>query len=119
MLTKTVNVGDEVLMTMRGFHDKIDIVGVRKISKIGTRYLYAPSYGREEQFDPNGTGSTMTSKYELWGSQQAYEQSVEKRLERSQKVKKIQEIVTSNFFSSYLRDEALYEILQLITPQVH
>ena len=119
MLTKAVNVDDEVLMTVKGHHNEINIVGVRKISKIGTRYLYAPSYGREEQFDPNGTGSTMISKYELWESQQAYEKSVEKRLGRSQKVKKIQDIVASGFFNKYLRDEALDEILQLLTPQVH
>lgn len=117
MLTKAVYVGDEVLMTVKGHHNKIDIVGVRKISKIGTRYLYAPSYRREEQFSPNGTASTMTSNYELWDSQQAYEKSVEKRLERSQKVRKIQDIVSSGFFSKYLRDEVLDEILHLLTPQ--
>jgi hypothetical protein len=112
MLTKMPKVGDEVFVTDRGFRDEIRPIGTKTVLKVGRSYLYV----EVEKFKFDGTGD---KRQELWDSEEAYEAITKRRRERSAKISKIKNITSDYQFGKGLRDEALDEILQLITPQVH
>ena len=116
MLTKIPKVGDEVFVTDRGFRDEIRPIGTKTIAKVGRSYLHVEVYRNIEKFKFDGTGD---KRQELWDSEEAYEAITKRRHERSAKITKIKNITSDWNFGKDLRDEALDEILQLITPQVH
>lgn len=116
MLTKTLKVGDVVFVTDRGFRDKTEPIGTKTVVKVGRSYLHVEVYRNIEKFKFDGTGD---KRQELWDSEEAYNTITRRRRERSEKITKIKNITSDWNFGKDLRDEALDEILQLITPQVH
>jgi hypothetical protein len=118
MLTKTPKVADEVFVTDRGFHNKTTLIGTSTVNKVGRTYLHVEVYRRNEKFKFDGT-SGGNRGYELWDSEESYEAITKRSRERSEKIAKIKNIASDWNFGKNLRDEALDEILQLITPQVH
>jgi len=118
MLTKTPKVGDEVFVTERGFRNTTNLLGIKTVSKVGGTYLHIEIYCRFEKFTFTGQCST-TNYYELWDSEESYHSIITKRRERAEKIEKIRNITSDWHFAKNLRSEALDEILQLLTPQVH
>lgn len=115
MLTKLLKKGENVFVTSTGFRNEIIFIGLREIEKVGKKYFHVSIYGNVELFCFDGT--KKDSRYELWDSEKSYEAITEKRKERREKIKQIEKLFEVH--SRNLQDEALDEILQLLTPQVH
>jgi hypothetical protein len=111
-LTKMPKVGDEVFVTDRGFRDEIRPIGTKTVLKVGRSYLHVKVYGNIDKFKFDGTGD---KRQELWDSEEAYEAITKRRRERSAKISKIKNITSDYQFGKGLRDEALDEIIRLMS----
>lgn len=113
MLTKAVNVGDEVFVTDRGFRDKTTSLGLCPVLKIGRVYLHVEVYRNAEKFNFDGTGNIK--KYELWDSKESYEVITAERCKRGAKIIQIKNFTSDWNFGNNIRDEALDEIIRLMS----